>query len=437
MKKLYALFFFVFAIGLCLALSACGEEPEGGTLKICVDGSAFDEVGTMAAAFMEAHPEIQIEVDELPQVRLELDENNLPILDTDSLAERESVLQQHRTALMAGSGDTDLYLLTGGISQFYPMNGGALVQDPYDLMENGVLADLSALLNRLDRSAYLNGVFESGQAEGVQYLIPLRVALSGFVTNLSKDPVLPADRDAFMEALQQIYLEDLFAANVGCVFSFASLSYPVVNKARETIFLYDENYTRALDLAKSFRSLYSESITERISLEGRTLLTAGSNPLLTASSIANRPDAPEQLGYQTIPDENNGVTVEITAYAFVPAKGDSNTAMVFLEWLLSKKAQDGSFPIFSGLGGGYPVLKGCATDILANTPAYSALAERGGETFVESLSECEAKVTTAKHSTQYDYELLNLLNSWQSGDIPDLHAALAEMYEKWALYLDE
>ena len=137
----------------------------------------------MAAAFMEDYSGIWVEVELLPQLRLNYDENYMPVIDTDSQAQREAALQQHRTALMAGSADADLYLITGGISQFHEMNGGTLVQDPYDLMTAGVLADLTPLMEELDLADYLGGVFEAGWFEGGQYLIPLRVSFNGFVAD--------------------------------------------------------------------------------------------------------------------------------------------------------------------------------------------------------------------------------------------------------------
>lgn len=160
----------VLTLVLCLSIAGCGGSGPSGTLKLCVDGPAFGETSTMAAAFMEDYPGIRVEVELLPQLRLSYDENYMPVIDTDSQAQREAALQQHRTALMAGSADADLYLITGGTSQFLEMNGGTLVQDPYDLMTAGVLADLTPLLDKIDRNDYLGGVFEAGQVGGAQYL---------------------------------------------------------------------------------------------------------------------------------------------------------------------------------------------------------------------------------------------------------------------------
>lgn len=101
----------------------------------------------------------------LPEVKLTLDERFLPVLDADSVASRAAALEQNRAALLAGNAGFDLYLVTGGTSQFSPMNGGALVEDPYALMASGGLEDLSGLGCRLDSSALLGGRAGGGPVE--------------------------------------------------------------------------------------------------------------------------------------------------------------------------------------------------------------------------------------------------------------------------------
>ncbi len=127
-----------------LFLPACAL-PLPGTLRICIDGAAYQDVSGLIADFQEEYPQIQVEVEVLPEVKLTLDERFLPVLDADSVASRAAALEQNRAALLAGNAGFGLYLVTGGTSQFSPMNGGALVEDPYALMASGGLEDLSGL----------------------------------------------------------------------------------------------------------------------------------------------------------------------------------------------------------------------------------------------------------------------------------------------------
>lgn len=440
MKKWIAI---VLTLILCLSIVGCGGNGSSGTLKLCVDGPAFAETSTMAAVFMEDYPGIQVEVELLPQLRLDYDENYMPVIDTDSQAHREAVLQQHRTALMAGSSDADLYLITGGTSQFLEMNGGTLVQDPYDLMTAGVLADLTAVMEELDLADYLGGVFEACWFDGGQYLIPLRVSFNGFIADAADGVDFPESHEAFSQLMEGDFLTQMGSIRMGGWFRLPSLTRPVVNKGTEAIALYDEDYAAALEEAKRFEAMLADytadsgSYSQRI--EGGTLVMSGSNPVLCAENIAGmleREGLTAQLQYIAIPNEQGGVTAEITAYAFAPATGRNLEATnLFLRWLLSERTQNGTVPVFSNLGGGHPVRKGCSEVLLE----HSQLDTLGiiGEGYLTSLNEIENRVSHGKFTTAYDYELLNLLSAWHAGAVSDLDAALEELYGEWALYLDE
>lgn len=440
MKKWIAI---VLTLVLCLSITGCGGSGPSGALKLCVDGAAFFDIATMAAAFMEDYPGIQVEVELLPQLRLDYDENYMPVIDTDSQAQRESALQQHRTALMAGSSDADLYLITGGTSQFLELNGGTLVQDPYDLMTAGVLADLTAVMEELDLADYLGGVFEAGWFDGGQYLIPLRVSFNGFVADAADGVDFPESHEAFSQLMEDRFLPQMGAIRMGGWFYLPSLTRPVVNKGTETIALYDDDYSAALEEAKEFEAMLagytadSGSYSQRI--DSGTLVMSGSNPVLCAENIAGmleREGLTAQLQYIPIPNELGGVTAEITAYAFAPATGRNLEATdLFLRWLLSERTQNGTIPVFSNLGGGHPVRKGCAEALLE----HSQLDTPGiiGKSYVDSLAAMENRVTHGRFTTSYDYKLLNLLSAWHAGVVSDLDAALEELYGDWALYLDE
>lgn len=431
MKRLIAR---LLVLAFFLLLPACAL-PLPGTLRICIDGAAYQDVSGLIAEFRAEYPQIQLEVEVLPEVKLTLDEQFRPVLDAESAAARAAALEQNRAALLAGDSGFDLYLVTGGTSQFSPMNGGALVEDPYALMASGAVENLSALGRRLDASALLGGVLEAGQWNGSQYLIPLRVELPGLMVDGASGVVFPAEREAFFQLLCGEYGAQLAAANIGCGFPLGSLSRPVVNKARQTISLRDGDYTAALALARALYAQFAQG--QPAAAAGRTILAAATNPLLWAASNAAGAGVPAEMAYQLVPNEAGGVTADIVAFGFVPKGGNTGAASALLEWLLSEPVQDGTVPVYNSLGGGYPVRKGCAEGVLAHTREYAGAQGKLGQTFLNSLTEAESRITSAKYITCCDFELVNTLNGWQSGAIQDLDAALDQLYAQWTQYLNQ
>lgn len=425
--RLLLLAFFMF-------LPACAL-PLPGTLWICIDGAAYRDVSGLLAEFREKYPQIQVEVEVLPEVELTVDEQFLPVLDADSAAARAAALEQNRAALLAGDSGFDLYLVTGSTSQLSPINGGALVEDPYALMASGAVEDLSALGRRLDSSALLEGVLEAGQWNGRQYLIPLRVELPALMVDSAAGVAFPTQREAFFQLLCGEYGAELAAANIGCGFSLASLSRPVVNKAQQTIALREADYAAALALS---RAMYAQRAQgQQTAEEGRTILAAAANPLLWAASSAARMGIPAGAVCQLVPNEAGGATADIVAYGFVPKGGNAAAASVLLEWLLSEPVQDGRVPVYNSMGGGYPVRKGCAQGVLAHTREYAGAQEKLGQTFLDSLAGAENQITCAKYVTHCDFELVYTLNGWQNGAVQDLDGALDQLYAQWTQYLGE
>ncbi len=441
MKKFLSIVIAISMIALC---GCTKNDDQVKALKICVDGTGFQETNLLMSAFEEKYPNIQVEIEVFPEVKINYDSNYMPSVDTDSLAEREAVLQQHRTALMAGSSDADLYIIGGGISQFDEFNGGALVQDPYDLMRNGVLGDLSGVLKMIEESDYLSSVFSEGQMDDVQYLVPLRVSSSGMLVNL--DGNIPFEhaktREEMLKLLSETYARELGNLSGICNTPVTALSYPVVNRQEELISLQDDNYVTAFSEAKEFFELKSQFpsddsyYADKIS-RGDTLLCSMSNPLsvlAAAASDLSRYESSTNLACVPMYNEKDGITVEVALYAFAPASSQNlETATMFLNWLLSQDVQNGTIPIFSSIVS-YPLKKGCAKNQLNQMGDY--VLKCIGESALESLDEFETNVTDAKFASHYDYEMLSVLQKWQAQTV-ELDVALEELYSGWELYLDE
>ena len=87
------------------------------------------------------------------------------------------------------------------------------------------------------------------------------------------------------------------------------------------------------------------------------------------------------------------MTAEISAYAFAPATAsDQEAVQEFLRWLLSEQSQNGFIPIYSGLGGGYPVRRGCAKALFASSQNSTDTLGCIGTGYADSLAELEPAI---------------------------------------------
>lgn len=439
MKKKLLFVLFIVSILLC---SCNTKTAENQRLKIYVDGVGVADTYSLISEFQKKYPNIEIEVEVLPQVKPTYDSDGMLQIDTNELAEREAVLQQHRTALMSGKSDADLYLISGGSSQYHELNGGALIQNPYDLMNTGVLADLSMLLSKIDKEDYLSGVFEAGQKDGKQYIVPLQVSVCGFVVN--GDGILEFEnlknRNVQQEYLLANYGKELSNLNGLCNQVVSALSYPVVDKENNEIYIKDENYTEAFTMAKNLYSQieaypYNGIYFGEMISQGNTLLTSVSNPVSAYWAIYAellRNDINANLAFVPLLNEKNGVTVEVGVFAFSPVSSkNTEEVILFLEELLGEEVQSGNTEVFSSAH--YPIRKGCGQDLLKN---YEIKLERVGDSAWKSLEIFEAEVSDVKFASRYDYDLLLGMSQWIAGE-KDLDTVIEALYEEWCLYLDE
>ena len=439
MKKRVLVVVFMMSILLC---SCNTQSIENQSLKIYVDGMGIADTYGLVSEFQKKYPDIEIDVEVLPQVSPVYGSDGMLQIDTDELAEREAVLQQHRTALMSGKSDGDLYLISGGSGQYDELNGGALIQNPYDLMNVGVLADVSTLLNKIDVNDYLVDIFEAGQKDEKQYLVPLQVSVCGFIANgdgVSEFQKLKNQREQ-QEYLLTNYAKELSNLNGLCNQVVNVLSYPVVDKEKDEIYIKDKNYTEAFTMAKTLHSQIEEYpykgiyFGEMIS-RGNTLLTSVSNPVsayqaIHADLLRNGLNA--NLAFVPLLNEKNAVTVEAGVFAFSPVSSKNTEAVIlFLEELLSEEVQSGNIKLFSSAY--YPVRKGCGQSLLK---CYGIELDRIGDSAWKSLKIFEDMVSDVKFASRYDYDLLYGMRQWLAGET-DLDARIESLYEEWSLYLDE
>lgn len=445
---------------LCLLVSGCGQaaQPNGaqgaapeGDLKIYVDGIYFGDMEAVANAFQKEYPDVSVTIEKLPQVQTRIETDGSIVNDTDSMAAREAALQQHRTALMAGSSDADLYLVTGDEVQNFAFNGGSLVQDPQDLMYNGVLADLSGVTAAIDPQEYLKGIFEAGQVDGVQYIVPLRCNFDGLAFNQELTPDFPATSEEFVQTLADSYAQEMAELYGGSDMPYRAVSLPVVNKYEKEIALLDETYAAAFAQTERLKNAMQahtkpdadiEQINTWMSTawritEGRTILGLGTPfsvlGVMGQELLENNMTA--KVGFTACPNEKGGITAEISMYAFAPATcQNTDAAAAFLQWLLSEEVQSGASPMFQ-MPRDYPVRKGCFQKAVENSSGKESFAPFD-ESLYDSVSALEERVTDAKFFSRYDAELTNALGAWKTGE-ESLNDVLTKLYDQWMLYLDE
>lgn len=139
---------------------AVPDEPV--TLRLVVEeqwqelSAAEVMIGNVIAEYEKDHPNVTIEVEEIP-----LEANG---------DDREMVLDRLRTEIMAGRGP-DVYLLPTWLT------GGALFPDVNLAMRNGLFADLSRYYDadkELNTAGLRTVVMDAGVVDGHRYTLPLR-----------------------------------------------------------------------------------------------------------------------------------------------------------------------------------------------------------------------------------------------------------------------
>ena len=196
-KHLRPLLLLLLILAVVLSFSACSTNSDASpsiwmvTEEMGEDGMS-QQVRQVIKAFQADHPGVTVTLDILP---------------TDS-SQREIVLKQLRTKIMAGNGP-DVYLLPSCDAYRYQSVGWSVYEkltlasqveplflDPSQVMRRGVFLDISGLYDGdadLKTDELQPDVMEAGTLDGGRYLLPLRYDF----------PVLYADA----EGLQSLGLE--------------------------------------------------------------------------------------------------------------------------------------------------------------------------------------------------------------------------------------
>lgn len=445
-------------------LAGCGAGSETGTagaqtLRVCTEARILKDGAGLAAKFNARYPQITLQFETLPTVGVAV-ENGTATVDSDELAQRTALLQKHRTALMAGSTDCDVYVLYGGATWQSELNGGALVQDYGSLLRSGVLADLSGLFegaDALDRADYVPALMEAGVQNGELLVVPLKYSLPGLIVNRTGAcgfaPVDGADLYAFAEALLDASTQQLAYLNRLATLPLYALSQPPVDKRSGTLPLAEDTYGRAMALVERLQSRASAVPADQGDYAARVqrgdwFMLRASMPVLYAASIGSALEAAgveaHDLRFIPVPNERGGLTAMPELCAFVPTGSkQKGAALAFLRWLLQAEIQTAGLNdevgrVFAD-NCQLPVLRGCVEKQLANTLYATADAELSPawQAYAASVTAQEERITAVRFGSSYDDALNTAVQRWAENGGNLTADYLQPLIDEWTLYLDE
>ena len=185
-RKLAASFIFLFL--MCLLLCGCGaKEPEGEVLWVVTEASNSDGMNLQAEIIAQRMEE------KYDNLTVQLD-----ILPTDA-KDREVLLKQLRTQIMAGKGP-DVYLLPTGsvlttdfLTQAKTIRGTMripvepLFLDVVQIMRDGYFLDIQSYYENdqaLNTGAFKKEIMDAGVLDGSRYVLPLRFDIPVVLANM-------------------------------------------------------------------------------------------------------------------------------------------------------------------------------------------------------------------------------------------------------------
>lgn len=158
MKK----FCVVAGLFIMAVFSGCGEEKEK-ILTVCTEAELKESAQFIASAYQKLYPEITFNVEMLPS----------------NEEEREAVIKKIQTQTMAGEGP-DIFLLPTKYGKDNIAQKEPVFDNINKVMAAKVFLDLNTYMEKdknFQREDYQEAVFQAGQYDKKQYLLPLSYSL--------------------------------------------------------------------------------------------------------------------------------------------------------------------------------------------------------------------------------------------------------------------
>lgn len=285
--------------------------------------------------FEDSHPEIHLEFVS-------------PVSGASDPAARETEINQLNTEIITGGGP-DVFLM-----QTLRFTDDNLFPDVQKAMQNHSFLNLSdyADANAFDPSSCYSGVLAAGQLDGQQYILPLSFSVPLFVgaesviTESGYQPeIASADQAAFFEELSRVLNEN--GKQVEYSLSLTNLlDQPLIDYQEGAIQLDTDAVRQALTIEKDYTTHQLNFFNNYDSQQIDALAAGTPFGLLEMSDIALGTLHPlDTKGIapfiQGIPNENGGITAEISSYAMASANTQyPEQCAELLYYLMSAECQD-------------------------------------------------------------------------------------------------
>lgn len=351
--------------------AASSQESEPVALTVYVERGSID--GAPPPPLMQALSKFE---EQNPQIKITYE---TPPAGFNDSAEREAIIARLNTEIMAGKGP-DLFILENiRVTNFN------LFPDIEKAIRNGAFYDLTKELakNGVEREDFVEGLFEGGQYEGAQYVVPLSFSTLCALADQNQllesgfDPeAAQADTAAFFAELRRLNsqrpLKLYLNADLTTNMELPMLDYDAVkvNLDRpETIAMLELEQDVFLD------QWNTHGLLDIHSIDFAKEMGAG-DPFMMIMTWPVTVNAAWQLAangavpwMMAVPNETGHVTAMLESYGIVNSNTEHPTeAAALLAYLLSEECQRaGAYPM-SQIS--FPVRKGCVEDALSAIQKY-------------------------------------------------------------------
>ena len=316
------------------------KENDTVTLSVYLEAVYTDDevhfpIYEKLKAFEDSHPEIHLEFVS-------------PVSGASDPAARETEINQLNTEIITGGGP-DVFLM-----QTLRFTDDNLFPDVQKAMQNHSFLNLSdyADANAFDPSSCYSAVLAAGQLDGQQYILPLSFSVPLFIgaenviTESSYQPeIASANQAAFFGELSRVLQEN--GKQVEYSLSLTNLlDQPLLDYQAGAIQLDTDAVRQALTIEKDYTTHQLNFFNNYDSQQIDALAAGTPFGLLEMSNIALGTLHPlDTKGIapfvQGIPNENSGITAEISSYAMASANTQyPKQCAELLYYLMSAECQD-------------------------------------------------------------------------------------------------
>lgn len=315
-------------------------------------------------------------------------------------AEREAEITRLSTEIMAGKGP-DLFLMDN-----FRVSDSNLFPNMEKAIRNGAFYDLTEELarNGVKNEDFVAGLFEAGQHEGAQYVVPFsfstlcaladesRLLASGFNENAAQESTA-----AFFAELQRLDAQSpinlYFDADL-----VTNMDLPVLDYDHGQVNLALPEIIAMLELEQSvFQGRWNmQKIPDTYSIEFGRGMQAG-DPFMMITTWPVMENAAWQVAaagavpwVTAVPNETGHVTATLESYGMVNANTPHPAeAAALLAYLLSEECQ--SAAEYPNDMTSFPVRRGCTQRALVATQEYFRNLVSKHQSTPEEAAECQAQ----------------------------------------------